>query len=390
MSEKEGMEGPLTRYLRALPGEGAVELALFEEMWDKLRGMLIGELKRRLLWTVSPAVLGIDGHSRWVSGPPSSARPEDALDDLARGAYLFLFDRSLASLSRSLTALDSGAKGSAHRDIDGSFRLQVRNFLLEEQRRRDPIGYRVYSDVRRELQWLVKEDVLAVASGSLRIRNDTVLAFVPAPKALEPAPEEALRDLCLPWAGTVLTDLILAHGPGVTKARQLLRAEILGLRKKGIESFRFSGLCRPLKMEARGRISLFFEVGPGTKGLIEVTQEKPADDLTIAGMSFETRQHFRKVAECVSRAVASAEPGAGRERLERLWAFFRQFAATDLDERELAATRLSKALAIPRNDIPRLRARLGEMVRRCRELQTALPRQANLGRQSFLEEPRNA
>ena len=61
-----GDDGVFTRFLGGLGPGRRWEGEGFEAVWQALRRLLIGELKRRSLWSLPPACLGIYGSASWA------------------------------------------------------------------------------------------------------------------------------------------------------------------------------------------------------------------------------------------------------------------------------------------------------------------------------------
>ncbi len=122
-----------TRFLRNLEPERPLERENrdFDEVWTALRRLLVSELKRRSLWSLPPAFLGIYGCVTWAD--------PDAVEELVADCFVFTFAERFRSLKAQLRTKP---------DIEGLVLRNVRNFLHETQRRHDPVGFRVFTVLR--------------------------------------------------------------------------------------------------------------------------------------------------------------------------------------------------------------------------------------------------
>ena len=134
------MGSALTRLVRSL-GEGARELSQeeFHLAVQDLRRLLVSELKRRGLWTSPPAFVGIIGRPTWAYAEAET----DALDELASKCL----DEAILPRRASLLR-----QAETKPEIDGLVRLNIRHFLLDAQRRNDPLGFRLFEVVQKTVE----------------------------------------------------------------------------------------------------------------------------------------------------------------------------------------------------------------------------------------------
>src|SRR4051794_4426157 len=95
----------------------------------ELERLLRRRLRRRNLLAATPTYLGYN-HPSW--------EVEGAFEDLVHDCYLFAFAQRIVGLRNQLARRDS---------IDGLIVRNVDQFLLERQRRHDPVGYAVFGNV---------------------------------------------------------------------------------------------------------------------------------------------------------------------------------------------------------------------------------------------------
>jgi hypothetical protein len=337
--------GAFTGYVRSL-SEGEPDSARVAALDRELRGALRAELRRRGLWTGPPSYLGIFGSTSW---------DEDALDELCADAYSFLFVDRLRSLRSH----------AAKANIDAMVLLAVRQFVQERQEKHDPLGARVYAVLRSALQEALKAGELFLLQGSDRIGNDTVLSFEGGAAGMDPEPRTLdLRPLVARWNGLLMPGLVTNRGRHQEEVIRRLRGMLPELRADGAGVFRFKDLIDPMKADVRARWASAFEHEEGETGV-----EGEGDDIRRVRLSppdrgVEERQFLRKVVACVLESVACLDANeATRGYLYRLWQFLRM---EEGDGREPSARKLGELLEIPRERIPELFRRLGELLERCR------------------------
>ena len=156
----------------------------FDEAWTALRRLLVSELKRRSLWSLPPACLGIYGCETWDD--------PDAVEELVADCFVFVFVERFRSLKAQLRYKPN---------IEGLIVRNVRNFLHETQRRHDPVGFRVFTMLRSAVRGALSAGELQVIAGNPSLRHDTVLAF-----RLGVSPEEVAGRTscaCTFWRGTM-------------------------------------------------------------------------------------------------------------------------------------------------------------------------------------------
>ncbi len=348
------MTTPITHFVRQMnPGGPEPSLKAFHNMWAALRVLLVAEMRRRSSWMSPPSYLGIVGHAGWTS--PGNER--DALDELAAECFEFVFIRRLASLR---------SHAESKPTVDGLVVLAIRHFLLDLQRRNDPLGFRVFEVLRRVVKRLVEAERLFLVGGDERIRNNTLVATEAS------APPESIREvdpspLADAWTSSHLDGLVTAtHGDLSTLIRRLADELFhwLGGERPGVQ---FGDLATALKQRVRTAWADRFL----TSGL-----SAPGATLSVAEEKRKARASLDRIAalgRCVTRTIEHSEQRrATRDYLVRLWQFLANFTAEDFlvpdsATDELPSYRqLSQLLGIPRERIPGLLKTLGQYLNQCR------------------------
>jgi hypothetical protein len=367
-----GMPSVFTAFVRSLQGESTPDADLFHDAWKRLESVLASEMRKRGLWQSPPCYLGVFGAERWDAeergGDPmarawgAASGQVGALGELVADCYAFIFVDRLRSLKRQLEEKP---------DIDGLVLLNVRHFLHERQREHDPVGYQVFETVRTVVREAIAQGNLHVLAGDERVRNGTVLGFVPGP---EPRPPLAdLGGLVARWNDTLLADLLGARGRRQESARDHLRQRLLELTEHGVRAFKFKSLVDPLKDDARRRwVALLASERRHAGG--QAASGTPADS------ALESRQSFEFLVRCVTAAIRRIEADVRtRTYLAALWQFLsRQPAAGEDghagpgavaaeigDEDLLSHRQLGKRLHIPRERLPMLFTTLRQLAARC-------------------------
>jgi hypothetical protein len=351
--------GPLfTQYVRSLEGAPDDRLAL--AVWEQLREILKGELKKRGLWHNPPSYLGVFGWPAW-----SQEAGEGALEELAAECYSFIFVDRLGRLQAQLRAKPN---------IEGLILLNVRHFFLERQKEHDPLGYRVFEMVQAAVQQAVEQGELFVLAGDPEVRNDTVLGFSPGvPEDTAPAP---LAPLVARWNDDLLPDLVMARGRRQEEVWLKLRGLLRELEREGILSFRFRDLLDPLKSDTRRRWAALLEGGEesAVKGGGVPTSEKGVRKV-LPETPVEAQESLEKLTRYMSAAVSRMpmDPRT-RDYLATLWQYLRFQAGAgepagslerwvpDLGDTErFSQRRISQVLGIPRERLPGLFATLRQL-----------------------------
>jgi hypothetical protein len=349
-----------TRFLRNLEPGGPLERNdgdFDDEVWAALRRLLVGELKRRSLWSLPPAYLGIYGCATWAD--PA------AVEELVADCFVFVFAERFRSLKAQLRNKPN---------IEGLILRNVRDFLHETQRRHDPVGFRVFTVLLSTLRGAQSAGRLHVIAGSPAVRHDTVLAFRPETSPDQAARPEELRLYTSAWNDDLLPDLITARGWDVRQVTARLERHLHALASEGVRAFRFHDLVDALRQDARARWRAVWVHTP--EGIPPRREE---DGLAAVARLVELpgegeRESLRRLLACLERSVERvAEPPArSRDYLRRLLLFLKTHAAACPEERGAPGKglpshrQLSQLLAIPRERLPDLFHTLLELAEACR------------------------
>ena len=348
-----------TRFLRNLePGRPLDrDDREFEEVWTALRRLLVSELRRRSLWSLPPACLGVYGCATWADS--------DAVEELVADCFVFVFAERFRSLKAQLRKKPN---------VEGLILRNVRNFLHETQRRHDPVGFRVFTVLRRAVRGALSASELQVIAGSPAVRHDTVLAFRSGASPEEAVRPEALRPHVLAWNDDLLPDLITARGWDVRQVTARLERHLRRLAAEGIRAFRFHDLVDALRQDARARWRAVWVHSPEgipprleEDGFAAVARlvELPGED---------EHESLQKLLACLERSVerVAEPPVRSRDYLRRLLVFLKAHAVDSLEERGVPGKalpshrQLSRLLAIPRERLPDLFRTLLELAEACR------------------------
>jgi hypothetical protein len=352
-----GEDAVFTRFLQGIEPGRPWEGESFAAVWQALRRLLVSELKRRSLWTLSPAYLGIYGSSSWTD--------EEALAELTADGFLFVFGERLRSLKVQLHFKPN---------VEGLILRSVRNFLHEAQKRHDPVGFRVFTVLRGTVRAAVAAGTLHVIAGSPAVRRDTVLAFESGRSSAEAAPAAGLGPQVRLWNDDLLPDLITARGWEVPPLMARVEEHLRRLAVQGFPVYRFQDLVDPLRHDVRSRWRALWVGAQGEVGFEGEEEDLSAVVHLVAPVcSLEERENFRGLLDCLERGVDNlAERSQGKEYLRRLQMFLRNYAADTSgassgdDERLPSHRRLAELLGIPRERLPGLFGTLQKLADACR------------------------
>jgi hypothetical protein len=353
-----GEDSGFTRFLRNLEPDQPLDREGhgFEEVWTALRRLLVSELKRRSLWSLPPACLGIYGCAAW-------ADPE-AVEELVADCFVFIFAERFRSLKAHLRY---------KADVEGLVLRNVRNFLHETQKRHDPVGFRVFTVLRSTVRGALSAGELQVIAGSPAVRHDTVLALRPGVSPEEAVRPEELRQRVLHWNDDLLPGLITARGWDVRQVTARLERHLRRLAAEGVRALRFHDLVDALRHDARAR---WRAVWVHTPEGIPPRQEE--DGFAAVARLVELpgedeRESLHRLFACLERSVERvAEPPArSRDYLRRLLVFLQSHAAEAPEERSApekglpSHRQLARLLAIPRERLPDLFHTLRDLAEAC-------------------------
>lgn len=353
------MTNVFSDYVRQLAAGREPDRADFDEVREHLRAHLVTEMRKRGLWTASPAYLGVIA--------PSWQEP-GALDELVDEAFDFVLIDRLMGLIRQLQVNPA---------IDGLVVWNLRHFLTERQRRADPLGYRVFSRLKAAVDRLIglgRLFLLGLTGGRAPrggspldgVVNSSVLALTQ--KAAAVADRPVLESSARQWNDRLMPDLALAEGRSVPAVVERLANQVADLPAVGVSAFRFGDLAKALKDDARKRWQAVWDrdrqMAPedGEPGAPQVPIAQPDVD------AFDETRFRDAVLACVEVGIAAS----GRPKLERelwsLWIWLRS-SRIDADEPQELPNHLElgSLLGLNRERVAQLLDQLKQLVRGCLE-----------------------
>ena len=331
-------------FLNSFRGNNELQdLGLWQPMWEGLCRELRRELQRRRLWELSPSILGVVGMARWQEEPVGGSlqgRSREALDELAIGAYQFIFIDRLPALRRHL---------EARGEIEGLVRRNVRNYIHETQSRHDPLGTRIFVIVKSGVELAIDRQTLFLLAGGPRISNGTILG-TRAGAVEQPGVEGRLAELTRCWNDELLGPMMTANGKHRSQLVTDLADRLAGLGEEGVHAFAFGDLITPLKQDARQRWAAILSADARHWSEV-VGIEEPRVPASAVPQELEERDQFAKLSRCVEQRLAQL-PGQRRTRSHRLhlWRYLHRFS-WEVDEfpEDLPSFReLARILGIPR------------------------------------------
>lgn len=365
-----------TDHVRALAAGKPLDSREFEAVWAALRAALKNELKKRGLWESPPSYLGVYGGESWAPAT-APARPGSALEELLAECYSYIFVSRLRSLEAQLKVKPN---------IDGMVFLNIRHFLHERQKEHDPIGFQIFEVLQSAVRLAVEEGELRVLSGGEeKVRNDTVLGFEDGMESSGRGRGE-LPSVVARWNDDLLPDLVTSRGRGQEEVMRRLRERLPDLRREGIATFRFKDLVDPLKTDVRARWAALLDLAFGVSAPQKEGVEggKTPVRLVEPDASLEERELFHKLVDCVLTSLRRLQVDEKtRGYLNVLWQFLRVRASEGMervsrldralraemeieDEERPSLRKLAEQLHIPRERLPGLYKKLGELLERCR------------------------
>lgn len=333
----------MTDFVRQMDSAVGPSQELFSQTWQALRGMLRAEMQRRSNWQGPPSYLGILGHPSWTAREGT-----DALDELVSECFEFIFIRRRKSLRDH----------ARHRiSVDGLITLGVRHFLLYNQRRHDPLGFRVFEVLREALRLGIDQGDLEVIAGDPRIRNDTWLMLPGASTGLDHVPAADPEELATRWSREYLEELVGASREDLRRLKHSLVQEIIEWLGDGSARVRFGDLAAPLKTQCRQAWAGRF---------LDTSWGRQSEPPRVVDESFTA------LARCVRHRIQNVETRPKtRTYLRRLWGFLETFAdrnpkghANGLESLP-SSRRLGDLLDIPRARVPELLKSLGGQLQAC-------------------------
>ncbi len=355
-------------YLQLLAGNTTPDGSSFERLWTALRRAVAKGLRKRGMWELSPRLFGVVGDAYWVE-KRGVAGAGGALDELTADVYTFIFVDRLESLLAQLEVKPQ---------VEGLIHLNIDHFLLERQRRCDPLGTRLYKVLHAAIRDLIASGQLRMLGDSGRLRNLSVLCLDDGqpdqPVADQPVGADQVTEAVAGWIDALLPELVITTGRGYAPLLARVGERITGLEAHGIGAFRFRDLIEPLRADLRSRWAALPTGGADAATddtLLPIAAEPTPQE------NYETRRRFNDLTECVARRIRALDrEDADRGRLEALWNVLVDGALEGSDQPGSAGLlgaaipsqrQLARDLAISRDRLSTLYEMVKHFVRACQD-----------------------
>ncbi len=341
------------------------DLASLEKVRKALRSVVIGQLKRRGLWSSPPSFLGLPG-AKW---------DRDTLDELVSDAYVFNFVRRLRGL-RDQQRLKP--------DLRPMVIKNVGNFLTELQKKADPLGYRVFGRLRQAAELAVESGRLFVLKKKSEeekptrarpaqkktkkhsLHNNSLIGFEPtaAPTATPADLGESVRR----WNDELLPRLITAEGRAVPREVRRLAEKLTTLRDADVTAFCLGDLAAELKSDIRRRWQGIWHDSLGELGKEQDDESERSVNVGVTPAEEEPDWPRRQalIEECVANSIDRQRPLGNRRDLWSLWTLISNTRLPRLDDGPLPSyTELGRQLQLTRDRVRQLFGRLKPLVLAC-------------------------
>lgn len=215
----------------------------------ELGRMIASRLRAIEMWDQPPQFLGYGEVARWAEAYP--ADPEAHAEDYATAPPTLDF-----YTDRFVPALDGDGPLATVRsttgDVAGYVAVMVRHFLIDRQRKQDPVGYAVFKTLEAVVQELARAGTAQLSDLHERkskpglIRRATRVRF---PNPVGPRPTAPVHEL------VVAADTLRGNVHKLSKrgrgAQALLGPAVAALPVSGVEGFEFGELLVPLQAAVR-------------------------------------------------------------------------------------------------------------------------------------------
>ncbi len=170
------------------------------------------------------------------------------------------------------------------------------------------------------------------------------------------------------WSDSLLPELIVSRGTRRRATTEALAARILALPESGHSRLRFHQIIESLRDAVRSRWGALLKTAdvPLADGSAEL--DRTVERIQPAH-GFEAREEFTTLVRAVEHRIGALEiDEAGRDYLDRLWAFARALASEAQSwpaSRRYSRSAVAESLSSPRNRMPTLCAALERLVHDC-------------------------
>lgn len=353
----------LTDLLREWLTKGELSSELGDRLWRALEAVVVAELRRRGLWSVSPRYLGFVG-DRWHDpGAPGGGPMAELLSEV-------FFEAVAHPLARWRTLLADPAA-----NLEAALVKAVRHAVHALHRRNDRLGYALYQRAREAVEAALAAGELRLVGGEDGKIGNASLLGAPGRKRDSPASPEALAARVPAWVDELLPELVTGLKEKRREAVARLQRRLAGLAGEGIEVWRFKDLMDPLKAEIRAR---WQHRGADAGELATEIDDQGLHRLVRLVQPLHPRrielEHLEKLLACIAEQIE--RHSAQQRTLEHfwsLWSYLGSHADPASDEPRLPSAReLARLLDIPREKIPSLLETLGRFLQLCQRLLSGL------------------
>ena len=298
---------------------------------DPLGKLLRQEMRRRGVWRQRPSNWGYAGRS-W--------REEETFNDLLFHCFAFVFD---GEKGKRLARLRQYARHQ--RSIAGAVRTAVRNFLNEQEQKKDPAGHAVFKNIQAAVDEALRAGQMRVVDSKPSKVTDRTVVVSASEGGCTKATPTNLRAVINGWAdiASLCEGMAERSGRGLQAAAQVLAR----LSKAGLNSWRVGDLVDALKQALPQREEGTFPELVSTIPGREPPPTRPVEDEDVVGLkSDRTRATIEGLRS--QRKV--------KDRLVSLWDFMIDWYRKNGSFPEQAEA--AKTLGLPRQRVSEDYARL--------------------------------
>lgn len=204
------------------------------ELVKAVANVLRAEMKKRGLWTAPPNWLGYDGNS-W-----NEEKYSKAFEGLLYDCYMTAIIKRLPRLQIRIEQAQ---------DINNIVYQNIKNFITDQQKKHDPIGYYVAHNAKQAIQCAIDNGIIKVASGlnhKGKVHNPTLLFYSSQTTASEQ--EQIVKVLRNNSTWMEIRQKLAGKSE---KVHERLCDIICQLQNSGINCFRFKSLVDAMKEDVR-------------------------------------------------------------------------------------------------------------------------------------------
>ncbi len=253
----------LTEHLRQYLASNKPDVALLASLAELIRE----RIWKSGMWEQPPDYFGYPEYHSW--------REAFAADDPSPGPAGDFF---LEEIVRDRSFLEETIQ--AGNAIDAWMRQRIKWFLIDRQKKHDPIGYRVFKNLTAVLEAMIA-DGSATATNQVqgKLRNQSLIRLKSVePGSLAGEPDLArLIDTDPEWQPVLLRLAKLGKG-----AQQLLRERLVRLSSAGVDAFSVGDLAAILKAKVRALYEAWNRPSECTSTGSPTTPENPDEFRTDA------------------------------------------------------------------------------------------------------------